>query len=62
MSLHEMFCNKPKPCYKCTESIKLINGDSFHIGIEYQIEYVEKRMNIFPNKKIMIEKHFKLLT
>jgi len=62
MSLHQMVCNKPRPCYKCTESIELLSGDKFHIGWEYQIDYVEKRMNVLPNSKIMIEKHFKTLT
>jgi hypothetical protein len=62
MSLHEMRCNKPRPCYKCIESINLISGDSFHIGIEYQIDSVEKGMSVLPNAKLAIEKHFKKLT
>jgi hypothetical protein len=62
MSLHETFCNKPRPCFKCIDSINLPSGDTFHIGIEYQIDYVEKRMSVLPNAKIMIEYHFKLLT
>lgn len=61
MSLHEMMCNKPKPCYKCIESLNLITGDKFHIGVEYQIDYVERRLSVLPNKEIILEKHFKKL-
>jgi hypothetical protein len=62
MSLHEMVCNKPRPCYKCTESLELLSGDKFHIGWEYQIEYVEKRINLLPNKNMVLENNFKLLS
>lgn len=62
MSLNTMVCNKPRPCYKCVESISLPSGDNFHIGWEYQIDYVEKRMSVLPNAKLMIEIKFKKLT
>jgi len=62
MSLHQTVCNKPKPCYECTESIVLPSGDRFHIGWEYQIDYVEKRLNVLPDKKMVLETNFKLLT
>ena len=71
MSLHNMVCNKPRPVYKCIESLekslKDIMGhpsigkgsvlDDFHLSWEYQIDYVEKRV-----PKHLIENHFKLLT
>jgi hypothetical protein len=62
MSLHTMVCNKPRPCYKCTESINLPSGDKFHIGWEYQIDYVEKRLSLLPNAKMVLETNFKKLT
>ena len=62
MSLHNTVCNKPRPCYVCLETISLISGDKFNIGWEYQIDYVENRLNILPNKKIVIETKFKKLT
>ena len=61
MSLHEMFNNKPRPCYKCLETINLPSGDVFHIGREYQIDYVEKRLNVLPNAKMVLETKFKKL-
>ena len=67
MSLHNTVCNKPRPVYKCIESLKksivpisIGNGyvfDDFHLSWEYQIDYVEKRV-----PKQIIKKHFKLLT
>lgn len=62
MSLHEMVCNKPRPCYKCTESLILVSGYQFHIGWEYSIEYVENRINSLPNKKMVLETNFKKLS
>jgi hypothetical protein len=61
MSLHNVVCNKPRPCYVCTESLALPSGDKFHIGWEYQLDYVEKRINLLPNKKMVLEINFKLL-
>ncbi len=61
MSLHEMHCNKSRPCYKCIESYSDVMH-SFHIGIEYSIDYVERRLKFStPNYNILLEKHFKLL-
>ena len=57
-----MFCNKPRPCYKCLDTINLPSGDVFHIGREYQIDYVEKRLNALPNAKMVLETNFKKLT
>ena len=65
MSLYEMVCNKPRPCYKCIESISNMSEiygiqqlrDKFNIGWEYSIEYVESRIK----SQIEIEKHFKIL-
>ena len=71
MSLHNTVCNKPRPVYKCIESLekslKDIMGhpsidkgsvlDDFHLSWEYQIDYVEKRV-----PKHLIDNHFKLLT
>lgn len=62
MSLHQMVCDKPRPCYKCTETLVLVSGDTFHIGWEYQIDYVEKRINLLPNKEMILETNFKKLT
>ena len=51
MSLHNTVANKKRPCYYCKESVSnftkvlgcTICGD-FHLGWEYSIEYVEKRV------------------
>jgi hypothetical protein len=64
MSLHNTVCNKPRPVYKCTNSVQegtsLIGGTvcgTFHLSWEYQIDYVEKRV-----PKHLIKLFFKLLT
>ncbi len=62
MSLHETCCNKPRPCYKCTESLTLPSGYKFHIGWEYLIDYVEARINSLPNKAMVLENNFRILT
>lgn len=45
MSLHEMVCNKPRPCFKYINSFnsKKNRFEKFYIGWEYSIEYVKKR-------------------
>ena len=59
MSLHNTVCNKPRPIYKCIESVITHNEfiGSFHLSWEYQIDYVEKRV-----PKHLISKFFKLLS
>jgi hypothetical protein len=70
MGLHNMVCDKPRPVYKCIESVEgsrntlcyLTNKTetilgTFHLSWEYQIDYVESRV-----PQHLIDKHFKLLS
>ena len=45
-----MVANKQKPFYRCTETCTpVMGGTTFHIGWEYQIDYVESRLKAFPH-------------
>ena len=51
MSLNSIVANKKSPCYRCTcsvnETTKILGSavcGTFHIGWEYQLNYVENRV------------------